>query len=132
MTFHVGQKVVCVDATFHGHDSPLSKGAIYSVSWVGTHPRAATGPDGITRNRLVAVALLGVSNAHDRECGSHFSACRFRPAVSQSIQLFRDIAQGVSDGKPIVPDDQPIRIPAPIEGWTVESLPADILRRAGA
>lgn len=130
--FFVGQKVVCVDDDIHmdwpqnaGHrPDPLeiSRGSKYVVRWSGAY----TSP----QNGLLVhgVHLDGIDRGDPHN--TPYDARRFRPLESKSIQLFRAIAQGVSDGKPIIPDDQPINVPAPVEGWTVESLTADILRRA--
>jgi len=128
MTFHVGMKVVCVDDSVgHGTDFGfrVKRNSIYTIESFRRASNRVDGQfDGCTlREEPIANVIFGWKPA--------WKLIRFRPVEPKCAQLFRDIAAGVSNGSPIIPDDQPIRVPAPVEGWTVESLTADILRRAG-
>lgn len=82
MSFHVGQKVVCVDAGDRGshHYMPLVKGRIYRIAAFGLHPEHPT---------AIAVHLVGVRriwNNYDFP----FGITRFRPIVARktSIEIF--------------------------------------------
>lgn len=102
--FKVGDKVVCVDdadqfAFFYDAPNAVVKDQIYTVRWVG-----------VDRCGL-CIRVFG-----PRERGAAdsvpFKASRFRPIQSKAIETFRKIAQGVSDGKPIVEDTE-YRQPTP-------------------
>lgn len=111
--FKVGMKVVCVDDMpppkyWDGtvHAVPLRKGETYTLRWVGAHDFHS---DGLQP----AVKVVGVyrpdpeGNPDDRP----FAADRFRPLVSKpdAIEQFREIARGVSNGKPIIDDPIPTK-----------------------
>jgi hypothetical protein len=94
--FHVGQKVVCVD----GKGVSLKTGHIYTIRLI------YTGSAGFT-----FIAVKGVKEGSDRP---GYFPHRFRPLEEKpdSIEQFRAIARGVSDGSPIV-EDHEFRLPKP-------------------
>lgn len=107
--FFVGQKVVCVRGPLNSinyNESQPSVGTVYTIR--DLHP------DGD------AVRLKEIVNpSHHYRQGFHeiaFYLCRFRPLEPQAIALFRKIAQGVTDGKPIIADPEPVtRVLVPAE-----------------
>lgn len=114
MSFHIGQKVVCVDDAIHrewpsnwlcpGDVSGLTRNMIYTVRWVGVYRK----PNGALIDGLrVAEIMRGGPD-------TPYSTCRFRPLEEKpdSIEIFREIARGVSDGKPVV-EDAEYRLPTP-------------------
>lgn len=78
MTFHVGQKVVCVDAS-GAADGFIVKGAIYTVRWLGERPRDF-GP---------GVMLDEASGGFHEEAGVEYCFCitRFRPIVERKTDI---------------------------------------------
>lgn len=105
MTFHVGQKVVCIDTD--GLVSPfrLERDKIYTIR--------ALRDDVIrfARCKTYTAVLLAEINTPPKDWGEGikepgYSTVRFRPLVTKSIQLFRDIAAGVTNGSPIIDDPQ--------------------------
>ena len=108
--FFVGQKVVCVDANgpdSEGNNSPwqpgeeIFNGRIYTIAKLYDF-------DGLGLILLEAkrceAALRGWGR---KDLGYH--ARRFRPLETKSIELFRKIAQGVTDGRPIIDDPAPAK-----------------------
>lgn len=86
MTFHIGQKVVCVDGKTHfGHGTEITptKGTVYTVRSV-----FLCGFHGTTKIRLNEIHnepmryMTGVE-----ECG--FGAYRFRPVRETDISIFK-------------------------------------------
>lgn len=85
--FHIGQRVVCVDATDGGGCFPptmdgLLKGAVYTVRWAGlsVSSREAIRVEEITRTKLPGT---------DHEVG--FLASRFRPVDETRLEVFRQM-----------------------------------------
>ena len=112
MTFHVGQKVVCVDDTNWLVDpseyamQPPLKGEVYEVSFVdsGDLPRGdQTGllPPGVYLGLVELDALNGF--AADDGLPHVFAARRFRPAVSPKtdISIFEEIRDRAVKGEPV-------------------------------
>lgn len=98
MTFHIGQRVVCVDVdercSCHAAP-PLTKHAIYTVSWAGSD--GVHGPiDCIKVSGFVWKVAL--------------AADRFRPLEEkpERIAIFREIARGITEGWPIIPDNEKV------------------------
>jgi hypothetical protein len=110
MTFHVGQKVVCIST--EGLVSPtwIKQGGIYTIREIRTDKIRFTRCKTYVSLLLVEV-VKPLADWGEGPLEPGYSTVRFKPAVSKSIQLFRDIAQGVTDRKPIIPDDQPQQVP---------------------
>jgi hypothetical protein len=114
LKFHIGQKVVCVDdrpcAGGDSSDWNLRKGAVYTVTRVIMCPDDRHGHGGLCL--FLQEAVRGPCSC----CGAAvpYYAGRFRPLEEKpdSIELFRAIARAVSDGKPII-EDQEFGIPKP-------------------
>lgn len=108
--FYVGQKVVCVDdSPSSGHrafhiNMPICRGTIYIIRWVGMCP------EGLPGVKLEGIKRLYTLPSPD----SPFRSARFRPLEEKKsdISIFREIARGVSDGKPII-EDAEWRAPTP-------------------
>lgn len=95
MTFHVGQKVVCVDTadrlsniTHHADGTPyqpidfwLTKGAIYTVRWCGIMADHDLYPP------YLGVLLVEINREDDRWLDSPFVASRFRPIVEKKTDI---------------------------------------------
>lgn len=95
--FSVGDKVVCVDAekTRKSGLPELIEGKVYTIR------ELITEGDG-----SLCVKTVEIFRDYGHPVDRGFYAHRFRPVQSNSIELFRKIAQGVSDGKPIVEDKE--------------------------
>jgi hypothetical protein len=107
--FHIGQKVVCVDDVPlpEGWDGdPLVRGVIYTITAI-YYEYGSCGL--LLREAVRSPRALQYWNS---EAG--YYARRFRPLEekSDSIELFREIARGVSNGKPII-EDAEYRLPTP-------------------
>lgn len=90
MTFRIGQKVVCVDASVHGPDSiRLCKGAIYTVGDIDP-----------ARDRFDEIGLIVCEIEMKRHNGwsASFRASRFRPVVERKtdISIFTEILRKAS------------------------------------
>ena len=108
--FVVGMKVVCVDDGDSPPYSvpqatPLKRGEVYTIRTVG--PFRFMGANGLPDVAL-AVRLVGIKRPGINGVGADlpFGAQRFRPVEPKCAQLFRDIAAGVSNNKPIIDDPQ--------------------------
>lgn len=83
MTFHVGQKVVCVDANspsfqnFNHSKNLLINREIYTIEWVGTDL-----PTGIC---MVQLCELPTKNQFDSPI--YYQAKRFRPLVERKTDI---------------------------------------------
>ncbi len=87
MTFHVGQKVVCIDDRYTNitGKQELTKDIVYTVRWCGLydHPRRGT---------RLCVRVEGITRPADPvEFPDHpdvpFGAFRFRPAVENKTDI---------------------------------------------
>jgi hypothetical protein len=90
MTFHVGQKVVCVDASNWHNDSPLVRpveGKVYTIAGIDP-PYAFLGQ--------VEFGLFLVGMAHPvhpiYRLRYSYYACRFRPVQEKGMSILRAIA----------------------------------------
>jgi hypothetical protein len=94
MTFHVGQKVVCVDACNQtGAWWPLVFGGIYTVRATAIDPLGCS--CWAERNRLV-LGLAEIGNPRDTVPaipGGAYDARRFRPAVQPRKELPESITK---------------------------------------
>jgi hypothetical protein len=85
MSFHVGQKVVCVDTSpawphRRGNAAPISKGLVYTIREVGlTNPADPA--------ELPCVRLCEVLHGNDAPIWAH----RFRPVRTTSIEIFQQM-----------------------------------------
>lgn len=87
MSFHVGQRVVCVDAEWPtSGKSPLSKGTVYTVTkcFVGHYYNGGAFPTGQIGE---LVELAETSNPSDDARG--FKVSRFRPLDESRLDIFR-------------------------------------------
>ncbi len=97
MTFHVGQKVVCVDDRPAQLGDALVKGAVYTVRWVGEwawtgtklpeYPKAGVGLRLLEHPRSLITRL-----ATGDIVEPPFSSYRFRPVEYKAMEIFRRIA----------------------------------------
>jgi len=97
MTFHVGQKVVCVDGHFKwlgDFETAPAKGAVYTIREI-----VSEGSGYLVLEEIRNPPIYGGEDAA-------FNAAKFRPVEYKSAQLFRDIAAGVTNGSPIIDDPQ--------------------------
>jgi hypothetical protein len=99
----VGQKIVCINDNWpNGRtDSDLPwpvRDRVYTVREVFSDD----GKVGLRLCELVAPPREYKTGTFERGYGTK----HFRPLETKSIKLFRSIAQGVTDGKPIVPDEE--------------------------
>lgn len=81
MSFHIGQKVVCVDD--HERDgipSPLARGGVYTIT--GFFPDGGTGGAGCCL----------VAEARPPHLYLFFDAVRFKPVEYKAMEIFRRIA----------------------------------------
>ena len=107
MAFHIGQKVVCVDARETGIDrNVLTKGAVYTVRWIG--PRASTHPTLPEMNTPLAIRLIEVPRRTHSD--NPFSIARFRPVVEKSTESGMAILREILD-RETIKDDKPVKIP---------------------
>ncbi len=93
MTFHVGQKVVCIDdsSTHTDGRQELSKNQIYTVSWCGIydHPllNILSARDSYVQGPFLGVQLKEIGLRKDDLSslftGLPFRASRFRPLVER-------------------------------------------------
>lgn len=103
MNFHVGQKVVCIDAgqTNRIGFQELEKGRVYTVRWVGVdenmNPLRPELNVTLIRIRLVEVARL---SAPDMDVP--FSSYRFRPVIERKtdISIFTEMLRDVRSREP--------------------------------
>lgn len=116
MSFHIGQKVVCVDdckwlrnsGAIFGDESIPAQGAQYTI-------RAFTGVDEDGDEFYLLCEIKNPERDYNGDFGElEFWAAIFRPLEEKpdSIEIFREIARGVSDGKPVV-EDAEYRLPTP-------------------
>jgi hypothetical protein len=93
--FHVGQLVVCVDASHRIlHRIPaknfITEGSVYTVRWVGPPPYEGD------RHIGLAIRLVGIERGADRDADDPwrdypFAAFRFRPAKLASKEVFESL-----------------------------------------
>jgi hypothetical protein len=92
----VGQKIVCVDDT-QSEYAPhhLSKGTVYTIA--GTLP----GDDWFADPKVSGAALFLVETGRSGILGTPFpfGSHRFRPIQTDTIKVFRKIAEDVTNGK---------------------------------
>lgn len=88
MSFHPGQRVVCVDAapTREGRVlNALTKGTVYTVRWAGMHDSPLNG-------RIYGIRLeeihRGVCPVHGR-VDTPYNSRRFRPLDESRLDVFR-------------------------------------------
>lgn len=99
--FHVGQKIVCVEAPVHnGYDTwgweifPI-KGRVYTIRQI--LPEDDEGDIGI-----LLVEIVNRNADYDSAFGElEFCQDYFRPLASKAISIFRKIAADVSEGKKV-------------------------------
>lgn len=107
--FFVGQKVVCIldcGPVDIGETCP-SVGGIYTIRDID-----AEEPEGLY---FTFVEIINPDHETEEGAGEAiFFEMAFRPLEEKtdSIELFREIARGVSDGKPII-EDAEYRLPTP-------------------
>lgn len=109
MTFHVGQKVVCVDATDTNRIGikELTEGASYTIRWVGNARHPILG-------QRFAVRVMGIVRDSDAKmwaarwphlADTPFCASRFRPLIERStgagVEILRQVARDVTERKPV-------------------------------
>jgi hypothetical protein len=95
MVFHVGQKVVCVDAddtSAHGRKE-LSEGSVYTVRWVGQNDRKHPARPELSNTVGVRLIEIPIRSHGDNP----FSALRFRPLVSKSTETGMAILREILD-----------------------------------
>lgn len=100
MRFHRGQRVVCVDASWHPdheklYERPVS-GCVYVVrdvvaDWTPTHAGL----------RLVGIRNPAVRWNDGTTCELAFRASRFRPVVTHSTETGMAILRGLLDASPV-------------------------------
>lgn len=99
--FFVGQKVVClVDSNGNSFNigGTVKRDAVYTVRWVGMFKFAQGERPGIKINEVIRVwGVVGRKVWDDCPWGAEF----FRPLDSKAIEVFRKIAQDVTDGKKV-------------------------------
>lgn len=83
MSFHVGQRVVCVDdkspaVSWSGDLSWPTEGQIYTISWAGICPRF----------NKQAVQLAEFPTVTDDGRNIRYQAKRFRPVKETNISIF--------------------------------------------
>lgn len=84
--FHVGQKVVCINATIYQEEySPLVVGRVYVVNAIGR----CGGYDPYGNDAICDVLDVGVTNPFWKQWeGDHgFDAKRFRPLVTRQTDI---------------------------------------------
>ena len=87
VTFHVGQKVVCIDDRFKNIsiDQGIRKGQIYTVRWAGHYRHYVDGD-------FYGIKLMELNRGNDDGPEGYgaadmpFRATRFRPLVSDRIK----------------------------------------------
>jgi hypothetical protein len=97
ITFHAGQRVVCVDASLNPRHSVklLSRGKIYVIRAIDQKPGWKAPGWG--------VHLEGIHIVHpDAECEWPMKPSRFRPVVDRptDIEIFRKLLAGADAGAP--------------------------------
>lgn len=129
--FFVGQKVVCVDALASDGSfmcGNLRESEIYTVVGLG-----AADPSRIPYKGSIKTLFL--KETQNSFCGTPdigYARLRFRPVEFKSTLLFRSIAQGVTDGKPVVPDsDAPVEIEPVMPEFVGRPLLSWNVRRGG-
>lgn len=85
MSFHVGQKVVCVNAqnTSNCGAKELGEGAIYTVRWVGIYSSIYDSPS-------LCLKLVGIYRVDNWVSGNDdcpFSTSRFRPLTETKSEI---------------------------------------------
>lgn len=89
MSFHVGQRVVCVEdqpkpGTIWSPGTAPEKGRVYTIARVFTHPST----DGL----LVELVEIRRSDATERQWGHRgYGAYRFRPLDERRLDIFREM-----------------------------------------
>lgn len=91
--FHVGQKVVCIDAKV-GFEQfiEIKEGVIYEISWIGPFEH-------YTQGSFIGVRLKGVDRGICPQFGYDnppFAARRFRPLVRDKLSSVRGLLAGGS------------------------------------
>lgn len=112
MSFHIGQKVVCVDDEWDSKDGEIEPvmNHVYTVRDLGD------GDEEFPCIRLVEIVNPPVFYTCDGMAECSWADDQFRPLEEKpdSIELFREIARGVSNGKPIIEDAEYRPRPVPI------------------
>lgn len=92
MSFHVGQKVVCVDARRNwGHDDfPLKKNSVYTVSGMCSYREAQ---DSIFGSKVTP--RLCLAEIPEKTYGFHVS--RFRPVIERKTETGMAILREIID-----------------------------------
>lgn len=95
--FYVGQRVVCVrnDGTLGWENDCPVEGNIYTIRNMVPHR------DSVWLHLVELERGPGAKREHGQDVG--YYSWRFRPLESKSIQIFRDIAAGIT---PLIPDDK--------------------------
>lgn len=109
MTFHVGQRVVCVDDNWpigqcicDEEAFPLKIGAVYTVRDLDSKKTYLR----IRVHEFIRQNPCGFERHYDWP----FRATRFRPLEEkpERIAIFREIARGITEGRPIIPDNEKV------------------------
>lgn len=114
MSFHIGQKVVCINDKWDHHspgENHPTKGQVLTIRNIG-----ATIPPSPLDTRAY-LRFVEIENPHRQyrhgnavlTAEVQYFEGYFAPLESKSIEIFRKIAQSVTDGKPLIPDKLPKR-----------------------
>lgn len=103
--FHVGQKVVCINAVWYGDfvtASPLEHGRVYTVARIGVNFGRSFDDDLACGPSLVLVEVANPDDCWERDGFEGFDARRFRPLRKRTtdISIFKEML--VSPPKEVV------------------------------
>lgn len=86
MAFHVGQKVVCVDAKSKiGRRTPLVRGATYTVRWSGLFANHWTNGVSVPCVRVAEITRPCLDDITNED--TPFGSCRFRPVIERKTDI---------------------------------------------
>jgi hypothetical protein len=112
MTFHVGQRVVCVDADALSVAVPwfradldmdgLTKGRVYTIRKIGTYSTHLADIPLVWLHEIIRPMRGGIANCYG-EVG--YAPCRFRPLIERKtdsgVAILKKIARDVTERKPV-------------------------------
>ena len=95
--FHVDQKVVCVDdgPAADGLKLNLRKGEMYTIREIATNIGLDASDRPCAGLRFYEIGDPPIRIARNIAFDGSYASTRFRPVREHSIQIFRDIANGV-------------------------------------
>lgn len=98
--FHVGQRVVCVDASgLSDSGDTIHEGRIYTISWVGWFENPYLGIKGVCvhlEEVKRSPPSMGSTPMDDK--AYPYFASRFRPVKDTSIEIFRSLLSSIPEG----------------------------------